>query len=100
MSPAADVRDARKQTIRMVAGSFAAGVGLMLFVGLIAPVAAQGGLSIRDAMAATVEQHAPAIVPLDVNAVEAQLARADAQMAATRASTDSAMSRLDRLAGR
>lgn len=83
---------------RMVVGSFAAGVGAMLLVGLVAPVAMKGGLSVRDAFAATIEQRQPAIEPLDVAAIEAQLAEADRLMAEMRASTSDEMVMLQRLA--
>ena len=89
-----------KSTLRMIAASFAAGAGAMVLVGLVGPVALQGGLSMRDAMASTVESEAPAIEPLDVAAVNAQLAEAERSMASARAVTDGAMSRLDRLSGR
>ena len=89
-----------KSTIRLIAASFAAGAGAMALVGLVAPIALQGGLSIRDAMAATVEAEAPAIEPLDVAAVQAQLAEAERSMASARAATDGAINRLDRLSGR
>ena len=42
----------------------------------------------------------PAIAPLDVAAIEAQLAAAQADMDASRAATDAAMERLERLSGR
>lgn len=84
----------------MVAASFAAGVSAMMLLGLVTPVLVQGGLSVREAMAATVEQEAPAIAPLDVVAIEAQLAAAQAEMDASRAATDDAMERLERLSGR
>jgi len=89
-----------KATFRMVAASFAAGVSAMMLLGLVTPVVVQGGLSVREAMAATVEQEAPAIAPLDVAAIEAQLAAAQADMDASRAATDAAMERLERLSGR
>jgi len=82
----------------MVVGSFAAGVGAMLLVGLVAPVAMQGGLSIRDAFAATLEERQPAIEPLDVAAIEAQLAEADRLMSDMRASTSDEVVMLQRLA--
>lgn len=85
-------------TIRMVAASFAAGVSAMVLLGLVAPVAVQGGLSVRDAIAAEAEP--PAIEPLDVAAIEAQLAQAQAEMDAARAATDAAITRLERLSGR
>lgn len=84
----------------MVAASFAAGVSAMMLLGLVTPVVVQGGLSVREAMAATVEQEAPTIAPLDVAAIEAQLAAAQAEMDASRAATDAAMERLERLSGR
>jgi len=87
-----------KTTIRMVAASFAAGVGAMVLLGLVAPVAMQGGLSVRDAVAAEAER--PNLVPLDVEAIEAQLAAAQAEMEASRARTDAAMARLEQLSGR
>lgn len=99
-APVAPASDARKQTIRMVAASFIAGAGAMVFVGLVAPMVAQGGLSVRDAMAATLNSDAPAIQPLDVTAINAQLAQADVQMQSTRAATDREMTRLDQLSGR
>ena len=85
-------------TIRMIAASFAAGVSAMVLVGLVAPVAVQGGLSVREAMAQ--ESELPVIEPLDVAAIEAQLARAQAELDASRAKTDEAMARLQRLSGR
>jgi hypothetical protein len=84
----------------MVVGSFTAGVGAMMFLGLVAPIMMQGGLSVRDAFAATVTERAPAIEPLDVVAIEAQLAEADRVMAAMRETTDDDIARLERLTGR
>jgi hypothetical protein len=95
MSPATS-----KSTIRIVTASFIAGAGAMLFAGLVAPVAMQGGLSIREAWAATVTQEAPIIEPLDVAAINAQLADAERSMEGSRQATEVAMARLDRLAGR
>jgi hypothetical protein len=89
-----------KATTRMVVASFAAGAGAMVLLGLVAPVAMQGGLSVRDAFAATVEQRTPAIEPLDVAAIEAQLAQADQAMSAMRDSTADEMAQLQRLSGR
>ena len=85
-------------TIRMIAASFAAGVSAMVLFGLVAPVAVQGGLSVREAMAR--EAAMPVIEPLDVAAIKAQLASAQAEMDASRAATDEAMARLERLSGR
>jgi hypothetical protein len=89
-----------KSTLRIVTASFIAGAGGMLFLGLLAPVVMKGGLSIRDAWAATVEHQAPVIEPLDVAAIQAQLADAERNMDTTRAATDSAIARLDQLSGR
>ena len=87
-----------KATVRMVVASFAAGAGAMVLVGLVAPVAMQGGLSMRDAFANEMNQQAPAIEPLDVAAIEATLADAERSMAAARASTDDNVTRLQQLA--
>ena len=87
-----------KATVRMVVASFAAGAGAMVLVGLVAPVAMQGGLSMRDAFANEMNQQAPALEPLDVAAIEATLADAERSMAAARASTDDNVSRLQHLA--
>lgn len=87
-----------KATVRMVVASFAAGASAMVMLGLIAPVAVQGGLSVREAAASQVEQRPE--ITLDVAAVEAQLADADRSMAAARATTDHEIRRLARLSGR
>ena len=87
-----------KATVRMVVASFVAGASAMALVGLVAPVAMQGGLSMRDAFATEMEQQAPAIEPLDVAAIEATLADAERSMAVARASTDDNVSRLQALA--
>ena len=97
MSPA----DAKvKATFRMIAGSFLAGAAAMIMLGLVAPVAVKGGLSIRDAWAATTDHNGPAIQPLNVAEVRAELAAADRSMQASRAATEASIERLDRLAGR
>jgi hypothetical protein len=88
---------AARATYRMIVASFVAGASLMAIVGIVGPVAVQGGLSVRDAMAATVESDGPVIEPLDVAAVQAQLAEADRSMQTARAATDGAIDRLDRL---
>ncbi|MGQ0531783.1 MAG: hypothetical protein ACT4OF_03715 [Caulobacteraceae bacterium] len=87
-----------KATVRMVVASFAAGAGAMVLVGLVAPVAMKGGLSMRDAFAEQMEQQAPLIEPLDVAAIEAQLAEADRLMLAARETTDDNVGRLEALA--
>ena len=97
MSPA-DVKF--KATIRVVTGSFLAGAAAMVMLGLVAPVAVKGGLSVRDAWASTADRNGPAVQPIDVAQVHAQLAAADRSMEASRAATEAAMARLDRLAGR
>ena len=89
-----------KATTRMVVASFVAGAGAMVLLGLVAPVAMQGGLSVRDAFAATVEQRTPAIEPLDVAAIEAQLAEADRALSAMQATTADEVAQLQRLSGR
>ena len=89
-----------KATVRMVVASFVAGAGAMVLVGLVAPVAMQGGLSMRDAFANEMTQQAPAVEPLDVAAIEATLADAERSMAAARATTDDNVSRLQALSGR
>ena len=87
-----------KATVRMVVASFVAGADAMVLVGLVAPVAMQGGLSMREAFANEMTQQAAAIEPLDVAAIEATLADAERSMAAARASTDDNVSRLQQLA--
>lgn len=87
-----------KATMRMVFASFAAGAGAMMLVGLVGPIAVQGGLSMREAMASQVETRAALVEPLDVEAIQAQLAAADAAMETMRASTADEMQRLEQLA--
>lgn len=87
-------------TVRMIVGSFVAGAGAMALIGLVGPVAVQGGLSVRDAFAAQMETRAPAVEPLDVAAIEAQLEDADRAMETMRDATADNMARLDTLAGR
>jgi hypothetical protein len=90
-----------KATTRMVVASFAAGASAMVLVGLVAPVATQGGgLAIREAFASEMQQNRPVIEPLDVEAIEAQLAEADRTMDAMRARTDDDIARLKRLTPR
>ncbi len=89
-----------KATVRMVVASFVAGASAMALVGLVAPVAMQGGLSMREAFANEMVQQAPALEPLDVVAIEAQLADAERLMNAAREGTDDNVSRLQALAGR
>jgi len=89
-----------KTTVRMVIGSFVAGAGAMVLVGLVAPVAMQGGLAMRDAAASAFVQQEPLIAPLDVVAIEAQLAKADTEMLVMRETTADEVAELARLAGR
>jgi|CXWL01.1.fsa_nt_gi hypothetical protein len=85
---------------RVVAASFVAGIGAMVFMGLVAPVAAKGGLSLASAEARGFERTAPMIEPLDVAAINATLAEAERSMALSRMVTDSAINRLERLSNR
>ncbi len=97
MSPA----DAKfKATMRTIIGSFVAGAGAMVIIGLVGPVAVKGGLTVRDAMAATVSGSAPLIQPLDIRSVRAQLAQAQSTIDAAKAHTDAEIARLDHLSGR
>lgn len=89
-----------KAATRLVIASFAAGVGAMVLVGLVAPVTVKGGLSIGDAVAASLHPERPAIEPLDVAAIEAQLAEADREMEEMRATTADEIGRLERLSRR
>jgi hypothetical protein len=89
-----------KATVRMVVASFAAGAGAMALIGLVGPVAVSGGLSMREAVAASLEQREQLIEPLDVAAIEAQLADAERVMEAARATTDDNVGRLEALSGR
>jgi hypothetical protein len=89
-----------KTTTRMVVASFAAGAGAMVLLGLVAPVVMQSGPLIREAFAAEVRETRPVIEPLDVAAIEAQLADADRALAAMRATTDDDIARLQRLTPR
>ncbi len=89
-----------KATTRTVVASFVAGAGAMVLLGLVAPVAVQSGPLIRDAFAAEVQRSQPVIEPLDVAAIEAQLAQADRTMDAMRATTDDDIARLRRLTPR
>lgn len=90
---------AHKATLRLIAASFVAGAGAMALVGLVGPVAVNGGLELREALAAPVEER-PVVEPLDVEAVRARLAEADRAMVSMRASTDGEITRLQRLSGR
>jgi|CXWL01.1.fsa_nt_gi hypothetical protein len=86
-----------KTNFRMITASFAAGVGLMVFAGLVAPTIVQGGLSLTAANASTVEASAPAVEALDVVAIRAQLDQAERDMATARAATDDDVARLAQL---
>jgi hypothetical protein len=97
---ASPIEARRKATTRMIATSFIAGAGLMLVAGLAVPLAQMGVLSVRGAEASTREISAQLIEPLDVAAVQAQLAAADQTMQAARATTDDDIARLNRLTRR
>jgi hypothetical protein len=84
----------------MIVASFVAGASAMVLVGFVAPVTLKGGLTIRDAVAASMQSDAPVIEPLDVAAIEAQLADADRQVQEMRATTADEVGRLQRLSGR
>ena len=75
-------------------GSFAAGVGAMALTALLCSTAAGGGFSLQNAHAATVKVHHQATVvpPVDVSAVEAQLAEANVAMTTVHNRTDDAVS--------
>jgi hypothetical protein len=89
--------EASTSPIRMAAASFAAGVGFMLLAGLVAPLVADGGLSMRSAEASQLQ--ARPVIELDVDAVRAQLGQAEQAMESNFATTDAAMLRLQRLSG-
>jgi hypothetical protein len=97
MSPATEKF---KATFRTVAGSFLAGAAAMVMVGLVAPVAVHGGLSIRDAWAATADHNGPAVLPINVAQVHAEIAAAERSIEAARQSSQASVARLDRLASR
>ena len=82
---------------RVIAASFALGVGVMAVIGLVAPTIAMGGLSMRSAVAETMAEPPQLIAPLDVKAIHAQLAQAQSEMDASRRATDPMVSRLERL---
>ena len=101
MSPALRAqKEARRSLIRMVSASFAAGVGVMMLSGFVAPVVAKGALSLREAEASPIVQSQPVIAPLDIAAIEAQLAMADSAMLRAAAATDPALRRLEQLSVR
>lgn len=86
-------------SLRVILVSASAGVGAMVFLGLLIPTAINGGLSMRAADASIYERAAPAIEAIDVAAVQAQLRAADAVADRTRTATDPAVNRLQRLSG-
>jgi len=90
----------RKATIRLVVGSFIGGASLMAVVGLVGPVAVQGGLSVRDAFASRFQEPAPLIEPLDVATIQAELDEAGRAVETMREATADEFQHLDRLAGR
>ncbi len=84
--------------VRLILTSFAAGVAAMVLAGLIAPTIAMGGLAMRPASASTLERQAALIQPLDLPAIKARLASAQAQIDAERRNTDPVVQRLSQLA--
>lgn len=83
--------------VRLIAASFAAGVGAMTAVALAATLVGEGGLSLANAEASSIEAVSQPVIVLDVAAVEAQLALAEREMSRAQAATDGEMSRLERL---
>ncbi|MES1158633.1 MAG: hypothetical protein ABUL42_01945 [Terricaulis silvestris] len=99
MSPRSSREVKTGSQARMVAVSFAGGVAAMALAGLVCTVVAGGGLSLSAAHAAPLSHHvsAPAVAPLDVAAIQAQLAQSDSDMRQTQNATDGAMTRLQSL---
>ncbi len=89
-----------KATTRMIVASFVAGASAMVLMGLVAPVLVQSGPLVREAFASEMQHTRPVIEPLDVEAIQAQLAEADRAMDAVRATTDDDIARLRRLTPR
>lgn len=89
-----------KSTVRTVAASFVAGVGAMALVGLVTPVAMKGGLSLNDAAASETVRRTQLIEPLDLEAVQAQLAAAERSVEAAKARTVRDLAELERLTQR
>jgi hypothetical protein len=85
---------------RMIVTSFATGVGLMMLAGAMVTASKNGGLAMPSATAATLEHQAPLIEPLDIVAIQAELAGAEAAMQAAAVATDPKVAQLERLAGR
>jgi hypothetical protein len=98
LSPAPAAVVQARSPLRVVAASFVAGVAAMLLCGLAAPVIAKAGLSVAEAQATTSTGVEVAIAPLDLQAVRAQLALADATLRQSAAATDHTVARLERLA--
>lgn len=84
---------------RTVVASFAAGVSAMVVAGMTYSIIANGGL-MREAEASTFEPRGQLIEPLDVDAIEAQLAVSHERIEAAQAATDADRLRLERVAGR
>ncbi|HRE45419.1 MAG TPA: hypothetical protein PKY87_15800 [Terricaulis sp.] len=91
MSPAHVSRKA------VIASSFIAGVGFMALVGLAAPLVERGALSVHGAEASVREVTPALIEPLNLAAIEAQIAASERTLAAARATTDDDIARLARL---
>lgn len=88
---------AQHPQLRLIAASFAAGVGAMTAVALAATLVAEGGLGFGAAEASSLEPEVRPVIVLDVAAVEAQLAKAEAEMARAQAATNDEMAQLARL---
>ncbi|MET0182361.1 MAG: hypothetical protein ABW199_05690 [Caulobacterales bacterium] len=102
--PITETNEKPQGAARTIVNSLAAGVAAMTVLGAMASFVVKGGLDTPAAAASTpAEQafaNAPAVRPLDVKAVQAQLDLAAANMRVTQDATDTAMSRLERLSGR
>ncbi|HWA00021.1 MAG TPA: hypothetical protein VG841_06870 [Caulobacterales bacterium] len=84
---------------RMIVSSFVAGIGAMALAGLVFSVVADGGIAHSAHAAPLRGRQAPAVQPLDVAAVKAQLAQADTAVQVAQDATDPAVFRLGELAG-
>jgi hypothetical protein len=96
-SPSSDAKPASE--LRTIFTSFAAGVSAMFVAGLAVTLVADGGLSMPNAHAATLEQRTAlaTIEPLDLIAIQTQLMSAEQLMQVAQVRTDRSMDRLERL---
>jgi len=86
--------------VRAITSSLIAGVVAMTVVGAVGSFIVHGGLDTPTAAASTPDERfgeIPVIRPLDVRAVQAQLAQAEAAMRVTQDATARSMARLERL---